>query len=105
MKARFQLAINQDYGTESLYFSSAKAIVQTLHRRNLAWLPPCSVSMYRGTGNLNNKNFQKSSIITLNGTKANLKLNYRCIDESSLDLNVPQILSFRKKPIGTLDSS
>ncbi len=52
MKARFQLAINQDYGTESLYFSSAKAIVQTLHRRNLAWLPPCSVSMYRGTGNL-----------------------------------------------------
>ena len=24
----------------------------TLHRRNLAWLPPCSVSMYLGTGNL-----------------------------------------------------
>ena len=25
---------------------------RTLHRRNRAWLPPCSVSMYLGTGNL-----------------------------------------------------
>jgi len=27
----------------------------TLHKRNLAWEPPCSVEMYLGTGNLMEK--------------------------------------------------
>ncbi len=87
--------INQDYGTESLYFKAL--VVGKSDCTNLAEKKPglassllrVDVSRDREPKNIFFliKHNYIESVKVFDGTKANLKLNYRCIEEYSLDLN------------------
>ena len=53
----------------------------TLHSRNLAWLPPCSVSMYLGTGNLVSSTCKTGVIYELkcDHDPHLLRISHRCL--------------------------